>query len=289
MRLLSIIVLILCTLLFGGQTVKAGESEDVSIHARPYIAGAPVGFTLTYITDTNILIEWTKGDGADNTMIRAKFGEYPQDINDGYLVYEGSGETCNDTALNLDETASNIYYRAWSQSGGLWAEYDYSEGYMEPIAMMLIFLGLMALTPTIMAYVLKRSSVAIIGLLFWIILSVYAYTRIDLQGDVYWGIFIGAFFMGVMSIFEALLINRQNKPVAEAQPFFDYDMGIDAETRRMHEEKKERQRLKRERQELLGRRPYTRERQEQVAQAKADRHLARRNASIQRAQRRHLA
>ena len=220
--------------------VSAGDSQDVSVAARPYIAGSPIGFQLIYITDTNILIQWTKGVDADNTMVRAKYGSYPTDIEDGYLVYMGPDSQCNDTALNLDETASDIYYRAWSESGGIWYEYEYGEDFIGGNWMTLIAFLLVALVPTIAAYVMKRTMFAIMGMGGWLFVGVYAYQQVDTHGTLYYGLFIFCMGMMFMSAIEMMFIRSKK---TDTQPFLDpdYEQPDDEELAQHRQQKRMRQ------------------------------------------------
>lgn len=193
--------------------VSAGTSANVVITATGVVIAAPGGFTLTYITDYEVGIDWTKAPGAVNTMVRAAVGRYPSSTTDGYLVYYGNGTSATDTGVSLDETPAAVYYRAWSENvNGIFSPV-WAEGTMEGAGMMLLFLGLMALVPTIACYALRRSSIAIIGVLFWIIMGVYAYTKIGVDGDVYWAIFFGSIFMGFMTALEPFFTREKKEEI----------------------------------------------------------------------------
>ncbi len=78
----------------------------------------PSGFSATSVSDSEIDLAWTKGDGADNTVIRGKIGSYPVSVSDGVEVYNDSGNSCAHSGLS---TGEHWYYRAWSYAtdGGL--------------------------------------------------------------------------------------------------------------------------------------------------------------------------
>lgn len=102
-------------------------TQDITITAIPITVGAPESFTVTYISDLEVKITWTKPEDAVNTMIRAAVGRYPKDREVGYLVYYGDGESTSDTGVNLNETTIPVYYRAWSENESeewspIWAE-----------------------------------------------------------------------------------------------------------------------------------------------------------------------
>jgi len=72
----------------------------------------PTDFTSTLDTCT-VTLTWTKGTGADKTTIIRKNNSYPENIEDGTLIY-------NDTATSFEDTTGRgnyQFYRAWSWSG----------------------------------------------------------------------------------------------------------------------------------------------------------------------------
>lgn len=72
-------------------------------------------------------LAWTKGDGADRTVIIKKQDSYPADRTDGTIVYNGTASSYEDGAVT---TGNHYYYRAWSYcaEGGL---HHYSDSYDE--------------------------------------------------------------------------------------------------------------------------------------------------------------
>ena len=99
---------VVCFSLFTTTLVKADTSADITITASGYICGAPGGFTITYVNDYEVQLDWSVGDNAVNTMVRAAYGHFPADITDGYQVYYGNGTTTNDDATSL--AAPDIVY-----------------------------------------------------------------------------------------------------------------------------------------------------------------------------------
>ncbi len=83
--------------------------DEVEFLTKP---DAPSGFSATAISSTQIDLDWTKGDGANRTMVRRKTGGYPTDRTDGTQVYFDTGSSCSDTGLTRYTT---YYYRAWSE------------------------------------------------------------------------------------------------------------------------------------------------------------------------------
>jgi hypothetical protein len=117
-RFLIIILCIIGFILSTPIPAYAATSSHVTVTAYGYICDIPGGFTLTYISDYEIQIDWIKGNGSINTMIRSGIYGYPLNISDGSLVYIGNGTTCIDTVNIID---NNLFYSAWSQSvGGAW-------------------------------------------------------------------------------------------------------------------------------------------------------------------------
>ncbi len=58
---------------------------------------APTGFTATTVDTDEISLAWTKGSYATYTRIQRKIGSYPEDINDGTPVYNGTSNIKSDT------------------------------------------------------------------------------------------------------------------------------------------------------------------------------------------------
>lgn len=74
----------------------------------------PYNLTITGQTTTSISLEWTKGMGATETMVRRKTSAFTGDytaVTEGTYVYEGTDNFC--TATGLDP-GTMYYFRAWS-------------------------------------------------------------------------------------------------------------------------------------------------------------------------------
>lgn len=85
------------------------------------VPDAPTNFTAETISETRIDLSWTKGDGANNTMVRRQTGSYPVGTGDGSEVYNGDSDSYVDTGLSCSAT---YYYRAWSYTSP-----NYSDSY----------------------------------------------------------------------------------------------------------------------------------------------------------------
>ena len=106
----------------------AGTVSEGAIFAPPLFSAGITGFTITYISDTQLDLDWNNGSAVSQVMVRAKYGEYPADIpdedtapSDGYQVYYGAGTSASDTSMDFDENPGKLYYRAWAQKAdGKW-------------------------------------------------------------------------------------------------------------------------------------------------------------------------
>lgn len=183
------IALTLLIILLVPIPVLAATSTDITVTAVGWICEAPGGLTLTYISDYEVGISWTKGEGATNTMVRAKYGSAPTSRTDGYQVYYGDGTSTSDTGVNFDETVSQVYYRAWSQNAtGVWEETGVSD-LIEGVSMILIALIILAMGFTITSYIFKKGMLAFAGAGAWMIAGVYCLTRSLETWDVYFSLF----------------------------------------------------------------------------------------------------
>lgn len=175
--ILAFALAIMLLLLFQ-PVVNAATTADVTITATGIVVAAPGGFTITYVSDYEVNISWTKPVGADKTMIRAAFGRMPTSITDGYEVYYGTGNNFNDSAASL-ATPDIVYYKAWSQTAAgawspLWATAD-TGGLMS-----LSFLFIAIVVLTIATFVLKQKIMAAITGLGWAIIGIYLLSNISL-------------------------------------------------------------------------------------------------------------
>lgn len=194
--------------------VLADTSAEVTVTATGYICEAPGGFTLTYISDHEVGISWTKGADAENTMVRAAYGRMPESRTDGYLVYYGENSYASDTAVSLDETATAIYYRAWSQAeSGVWEE-EGSSGWIEGIGMTLIALIILALGFTTTGYIFRRTALAFAACGAWTVLGFYSYTISTgnfESWDIWYALFWLCMALVIVSAFEPIIM----KPAKE--------------------------------------------------------------------------
>ncbi len=151
------------------RTAMAATSAQVTVTASGFVCDAPGGLTLTYISDYEVGISWVKGANAAKTMIRAAYGRVPSSRTDGYLVYYDIGTSTSDTGVSLDETATPVYYRAWSQNaGGGWEDTgasDFIEGVgVTLLAFVVLCVALSWLGSRSLYYILKFMA----GVSWWV-------------------------------------------------------------------------------------------------------------------------
>jgi hypothetical protein len=103
-----------------------GYGSDVTLLTKP---NPPTSLTTSSATSSSISLSWTKGTGANNTIIQRKTGTYPTTYTDGTNIYNG---TSTSTIDNTVSPGIVYYYRAWSYTNwdGL-TQYsdDYSSSY----------------------------------------------------------------------------------------------------------------------------------------------------------------
>jgi len=91
----------------------AGTSygSDKAFLTKPLI---PISLTVTQYNTTQINLTWTKGTGANNTIIeRNATGQTAWTRGSGTEIYNGSATNYEDTALHFGTT---YYYQAWSHT-----------------------------------------------------------------------------------------------------------------------------------------------------------------------------
>lgn len=92
-------------------------SQQVTITALPAWGSMPVmDFTVTE-AEGIVTCEWVNSPTGVATMIRAKYGSPVLSETDGYLVYYGPAETCEDLGVYTDDKISVIHYTAYSVNG----------------------------------------------------------------------------------------------------------------------------------------------------------------------------
>jgi len=233
MKWLKLLILLAFLLILIPAPVEAA-SADVVITAQGYVVGVPGGFTITYISDYEVGISWTKGEGAENTLVRAAIGRMPENRNDGYEVYYGTGTTATDW-VNMETLSVPIYYKSWSQTaGGAWEEGGSDTRQVEGVSMILIAFIALALGLTIATFALKsgRAILAFAGAGAWMLLGVYSYTRFTTLWDIYYALF----WLSMGMVFACVLVpailrekKEEDISVEDIDEYGDRDLLADIE------------------------------------------------------------
>ena len=88
------------------------NGSEVTFLTKP---DEPTSFSATAAGDDQVDLTWSKGEGANRTMVRRKLGSYPTGVTDGSEVYFDTGTNTSDTGLSSGTT---YFYRAWSEVTG---------------------------------------------------------------------------------------------------------------------------------------------------------------------------
>ena len=158
--------------LLAPYSAQADTSAYVHITATGIIIAPPAGFTVTYVNDFETHLSWTNAPNSISTMVRAAYGHEPTSMTDGYLVYQGAGDSFNDTAASLT-SPDVLYYRAWAQrNDGIWGTI-YAETDTEDIMSLsflyigIIILILIAVGMAVATFFTRRKVLGVLsGLLF---------------------------------------------------------------------------------------------------------------------------
>lgn len=177
------IIVVLGLILAPVGTALASGVADVTLFATPLFTNGILTFTITYVSETQLRLDWTVGANVTNVMVRAKYGQYPANIgsnatapSDGYLVYYGSALSANDTSMDFDQNAGPIYYRAWAQlSDGSWVTSP-MQGWKE--SAILTLLAVIGVAGVLSFLGFKNTQMRLIaGLAWFFVLSYWLYAR----------------------------------------------------------------------------------------------------------------
>lgn len=177
-RCLWIIGTVLCLAVITATPIYAATTSIITITATPGLG--VLTFTATYISDTQVQLDWTVSPEVDKVMIRASYGSEPDDIpdedtapSDGYLVYYDAGLSANDTSMDFDQNPGPLYYKAWAQKvDGKWYTTSLTD-WKESKTLALIAIVLLC---ALVSYLSIRSSNILLALgasITWIFLLVY--------------------------------------------------------------------------------------------------------------------
>lgn len=152
--------------------VYAAVSWNITVFATPFgnwTVGSPAGLTVTYISDYELGLSWTNAPASISTMVRGAYGRPLADRNDGFEVYNGTGNQTTHWVSQVG-TLGILYYGAWSQAGdGSWNTVgDTEEGNFMSQSFLFIGLLLLALVLTIVAFRWKDILLSYAAALVWL-------------------------------------------------------------------------------------------------------------------------
>jgi hypothetical protein len=191
----------------------------VHITVYAYIVGTPSGLTLTYVSDYEIAISWTKGVDAENTMVRGAIGRMPTSKTDGYEVYYGTGTVATDW-VNIGQSAP-LYYKAYSQRlDGKWEPIGTS-GVANFMSMSYLWIGLvvLALVLSITSLLKKHMIMSLLSAFAWLLCTIFTYYTITtLQPQLYTGMLLFFLFCFITMLVQMYRSTR-GEPIPPVVPY----------------------------------------------------------------------
>jgi len=218
-------------------TVEAASSQFVTITAVGYICAAPGGFNVYYVSDYEVGFTWTRGADAERTMIRGAVNREPYDINDGFIVYNGTG---TDTTAKIHLAGDEKYFfRAWSQNdAGLWETIGASDD-IEGFGMTLIALIILALGLTVIGFWQRKVWIFLLAGGAWFGFAAFGlWIQDTATGDLLWilgWIGVGAALLTLMA--PLWLREREEAPAQLMTPADTYDEELTEMRRKIRERK----------------------------------------------------
>jgi hypothetical protein len=129
-------------------------------------------------------------------------------------VYYGNSTVASDTALDLDEIALPVYYRAWSENAlGIWEEVGTS-GFMEGPGMKLIALVVLCLGMLIFAWHMKKVSLMFMSLMCWMGFTAYMYTLTSATWDYYRVLAWFGIGMSLLTVYQVITVTLHGRTVS---------------------------------------------------------------------------
>jgi hypothetical protein len=139
-KIMWLIILITIAVSLVPIVVLADTTAVVTVYNTPPNSSQGItSFTVAYINDNQMDLNWTVDTTVQNVMVRAKYGSYPNNIpdentqpTDGRLVYYGINLSAVDTVVDMNfnntadisdtsDTPFTVYYTAWAQRfDGTW-------------------------------------------------------------------------------------------------------------------------------------------------------------------------
>jgi len=140
----------------------------------------PTNFTASLAGNGTVTLTWTTDIVANSTVIRLGIGACPGNYTEGFLVYEGAG---NSTTYDVLDTDEYLCFRAWSICAGVYSD-DYAEAIIAGGGV-LMYIGFFMLTLGLSwiafrgRYILWNIAAAISWVALWMYISAVPPTGID--------------------------------------------------------------------------------------------------------------
>ena len=236
MKWLKLLILTIALILLFASPALADTSAGITVTATGYIVEAPGGLTLTYISDYEVGISWTKGADAENTMVRASVGRPPENRTDGYLVYYGEGTNATDWSNNLDALDAAVYYKAWAErTDGMWEEGGSTTEFVAGIGMTLLAIGIICLGLMIAGFILKQAMLLLAAGLGWIMFGFLMYSKVFENPFINQALLILGLALALVCFVSTLTIYMHSRPTRvspEERDYQDYRRKVIEATRR---------------------------------------------------------
>jgi len=181
---------------------------------------APTNFQATQTGPSDYNLTWTQGLGANWTIVRGSESGYPTSITDGYLVYNGTGESVG--VSGLDVSSTSYYYSAWSENA-YGVSLDYAQTRIQgAVSMAFIALMLIPLGLTATMFATKNMMLGFPCGIFWGVLGGYSYLQSASTWDWQYLLFFACIGMVMFSILAAYTLRKKDLtgPDADAEGTF---------------------------------------------------------------------
>lgn len=189
-----LLAVLLLTLLVSS---VSAEDPTVTITVSAFVTGYPTGFTITYVSDSQIDATWTNPLGSINTEVRVAYGHVPVDRTDGYQVYLGPEESCSDTSVML--AGPEIpYFAAWTETEEGWGEL-FAMKEANFMSESFLFIGLIAIAGllTLFQFRVHFLPLALAAATSWLVLGAWLLTGdvTNLSLETTWAVMLAAVFI----------------------------------------------------------------------------------------------
>lgn len=207
---------------FADNALGTGNSSERSFWTLT-LPLAPTNFQAAQIgtSPSDYNLTWTMGLAANWTTIVGAENRCPTDINDGYLVYNGTGTSV--TVEGLELTTTTYCYYAWSEND-YGVSLDHAEERVQGgVSVIFIALMLLPLGLTIAMFVTKNVMLGFPSAIFWGVLGGYSYLQSTTTWDWQYILFFASMGMAIFSILAAYTLRKKDLsgPDADKGAFID--------------------------------------------------------------------